>query len=97
MLEPIAYRKRVESILEKLPYVTKNDPKYLWYCDAWTSSGKCHNKGEFHFKKSSTKGKGRHKSGDYCVMHIRRPIEYSVYERARAERAFNKAVRNENS
>jgi len=92
----IKFYNHVVELVRWLPYVEHlPGPRY---CEAWTYSegrkGKCLNRAEWRFKASTSKGPGRAKSGNFCTYHlVTKCIHYSKYETARADRAYEKSMK----
>lgn len=92
----IVTHNQLAELCSYLPYVTLLPLDRPYYCDGWKRNGKCLNRAWWQFKKSSTKGRGRAKSGRYCDYHLLKSgIHYSKYETARADRAFAKSVKED--
>lgn len=89
--------REVREIIDRLPYVKSLD--HPTWCDGWVKENdrrkKCTSMGSWHFKKGSSKGKGVHKSGYFCTYHLVQVLKYSIYEKARAQRAYNKKLKSE--
>lgn len=89
--------EEAHAIIKTLPYVKEIIILPAW-CNGWSNiDGRrkpCKEKGRWHFTKSPTKGKGRHVSGYFCTYHlIESCLNYSIYEKARAQRAYDKATK----
>lgn len=94
---PLEPYKTVLETIDGLPYVYKLET--MSWCDGWktTATGrksKCSDYAFYGFKKSSSKGKGRHPSGRFCTHHLLQVLRYSEYEKDRFYRA-KKKVSNE--
>jgi hypothetical protein len=85
--------REVREIIDRLPYVFSLD--HPTWCDGWVKENdkrkKCTNMASWNFRKGSSKGKGVHKSGYFCTYHLVQVLKYSIYEKARVQRAYNKA------
>lgn len=93
MTHMISHNQLVE-ICSYLPYVNLLPAHKRTFCDGWIYGGKCLRHAEWEFKKSSSKGPGRAKSGRYCDYHLlKSAIHYSKFETARANRAFERGVK----
>lgn len=83
------------DIVEKLPYVENVGLGHL--CRGWvTKNGgrmRCREVGNLKFSASKSKGRGRAKSGYFCLYHLMQTLRYSKYEMERAERAYAKATK----
>jgi hypothetical protein len=85
------------DIVEKLPYVQNVGLGHL--CRGWVTNpngkrGRCREVGILKFTASKSTGKGRAKSGYFCLYHLMNScLRYSKYEMERAERAYTKATK----
>lgn len=85
----------IVSALDTLPYVQHLSQPFI--CGKWTTVNKrpasCRKAAAWKFTKSSSPGKGRHKSGYFCTGHMLGVIQSSLYEKARANRAYEKSIK----